>query len=454
MSNPSRRNNQIFISYRREDNAGVTGRIYDRLVQKFGETAIFKDIDSIPLGVNFRQHIDAIVQECDVVLVVIGDRWAGESRKPVRRRIDNPEDIVRIEIESALNRNIRVIPLLIQGVTMPSEASLPESLKGLAVRHGITIGNDPHFHSDMERLIRDLGLYFDSLACDDKESSPPHFQPDQSNSDISKPGNALVLPQSIHEEEKPKPLMEDTTVESTSARGRAISWTGVLGYVLAVAIAAGFLAYIYLHKTKQASVDSPAQLATQNDLRTALQDAKSTIRAAGFLVQAVDPDLIIDKTRALPDFKAEILMVDPLNVSVVCKRQDDEGNHLTYGKSLLKLRIFHNNLKSLLGNRLIVGVTDAYPTITVIMIDDDLYAYFYPFNKPGTDSPILKFTNYANDARAKFFVDHYNNLRATARQLVQDADFEKYEHADMNFKCPPAASPVTTSTSKDNILGH
>ena len=441
MSNPNRRNNQIFISYRREDNAGVTGRIYDRLVQKFGETAIFKDIDSIPLGVNFRQHIDAIVQECDVVLVVIGDRWAGEAKKPVRRRIDNPEDIVRIEIESALNRNIRVIPLLIQGVTMPSEASLPESLKGLAVRHGITIGNDPHFHSDMERLIRDLGLYFDSLAGDEKKSSPiaQHLQPDPSSSDTSKDGNSSASRQSIHEEEKPTTLAEDTSVQSTSARRRPVSWPGVLGYVLALVIAVGFLAYVYSHKTRQTSVESPAQLATQDDLRTALRDAKSTIRATGFLVQAVDPDLIIDKTRVLPDFKVEILMVDPLNVTVVCKRQDDEGNHLTYGKSLLKLRIFHNNCKNLLGNRLKVGVTDAYPTMSVIMIDDDLYAYFYAYNKPGTDSPILKFTNYAKDARAKFFVDHYNNLRSTARQLIQDADFEKYDQADMNFKCPPAA---------------
>jgi hypothetical protein len=456
MSNPTRRNNQIFISYRREDNAGVTGRIYDRLVQQFGETAIFKDIDSIPLGVNFRQHIDTIVQECDVVLVVIGDRWAGETKKPVRRRIDNPEDIVRIEIESALNRNIRVIPLLIQGVTMPSEAFLPDSLKGLAIRHGITIGNDPHFHSDMERLIRDLGLYFDSLACNEKDSTlgAKHLQPGPSISDASKAENASLLPQSIQEKERPTNLAEDKTVKSTSIRKRSVSWPGVLGYVLALVIAAGFLVYEYSHKTKQTSVESPAQLATQDELRTALRDAKSTIRAAGFLVQAVDPDLIIDKTRVLPDFKAEILMVDPLNVTVVCKRQEDEGNHLTYGKSLLKLRIFHHNLKNLLGNRLKVGVTDAYPTMSVIMIDDDLYAYFYSYNKPGTDSPVLKFTNYAKDARAKFFVDHYNNLRSTARQLVQDADFEKYDQADMNFKCPPAGSPVATSTSKDSTLAH
>src|SRR5438045_8284916 len=89
---------QIFISYRREDNAGVTGRIYDRLTQHFGKKAVFKDIDSIPLGVNFKQHIDAIVQTCDVVLVIIGDKWLGEIKKTAARRIDSPEDFVRLEV--------------------------------------------------------------------------------------------------------------------------------------------------------------------------------------------------------------------------------------------------------------------------------------------------------------------------------------------------------------------
>lgn len=140
--------NQIFISYRREDSAAITGRIYDRLTQEFGRETIFKDVDSIPLGVNFRKHLDSIISECAVALVVIGDRWLV--------RLDDPRDFVRIEIESALQRNIPVIPLLVQSATLPPEESLPETLRELSDRHGMTIGHDPHFHVDISRLIASL----------------------------------------------------------------------------------------------------------------------------------------------------------------------------------------------------------------------------------------------------------------------------------------------------------
>jgi hypothetical protein len=141
---------QIFICYRRDDSAGVTGRIYDRLVQRFGDQAVFKDIDSIPLGANFKQHIDSVIAQCSVVVVVIGDRWIANGR------INDPADYVRIEVESAFQRQIPVIPLLVQNASMPAEEDLPESLRELRYRHGIPINNDPHFHVDMNRLIKSL----------------------------------------------------------------------------------------------------------------------------------------------------------------------------------------------------------------------------------------------------------------------------------------------------------
>lgn len=451
MIDSNSRLNQIFISYRREDNADVTGRIYDRLVHKFGKASIFKDIDSIPLGVNVREHINAIVQECDVVLVMIGERWSGETKKTGKRRIDSPEDFVRIEIESALQRNIPVIPLLIHTAQMPTEASLPESLKGLAIRNGMPIGRDPHFHSDMDRLIKALEAYFDNPRSEEQKgnavagdletiSSPPPQAHDQPTRETP-----LTFEGTIKEAEKPNPPGENRTDKlagfSTSTVPKTrISWISMLGYVLAVGMGIGIFAYIYSHKENARLVVSPAQLVTQADLRNALRDAKSTIRATGFLVQAIDPDLVSEKTARIPNFNVELLMVDPLNSNVVCARQRDEDNYLTYGKILLKVRIFHKNCKSLLGNKLHLGLTEAYPTMVVIMIDDDLYAYFYPYNKSGTDSPILKFTNYANDERARFFVDHYNKLRAGAKELTQDADFKIYEDADLNFKCPAPVS--------------
>lgn len=142
----------IFISYRRSDSADITGRIYDRLVDDFGEALIFKDVDSIPLGVDFKDYLDKKVGECRVLLAVIGDRWTNATDAAGRRRLDDPDDFVRIEIESALERDIPVIPLLVRGAQMPAEDSLPPSLQKLIYRNGIPIRPDPDFHRDMDRL--------------------------------------------------------------------------------------------------------------------------------------------------------------------------------------------------------------------------------------------------------------------------------------------------------------
>jgi TIR domain len=150
---------QIFICYRRADSAWVAERIYDRLIQKFGEDAVFKDVDSIPLGVNFKQHIDSVIKQCNVVIAVIGKNWVGETTERGERSIDNPRDYIRIEIESALERDIPIIPLIVQNASIPSDEDLPPSLKELSYRSGMSISNDPHFHTDMDRLIRSLEFY-------------------------------------------------------------------------------------------------------------------------------------------------------------------------------------------------------------------------------------------------------------------------------------------------------
>ena len=144
---------KIFISYRRSDSADVMGRIVDRLELDFGEEKIFKDVDDIEAGVDFRQSIANAVQACDVVLAIIGDKWLevrdGESGQ---RRIDKPNDFVRVELETALKRDIRVIPVLVRGTVMPSADQLPESLKALAFRNAIKVRPDPDFSTDIDRL--------------------------------------------------------------------------------------------------------------------------------------------------------------------------------------------------------------------------------------------------------------------------------------------------------------
>jgi hypothetical protein len=149
----------IFVSYRRSDSADVSGRIYDRLIAKFGKETVFKDVDSIPLGLDFKEYLDKQVGECNVLLAIIGDRWLEASDVSGERRLDDPADFVRIEIESALERGIPVIPLLVRDAKMPSEEQLPATLKKLVYRNGTPIRSDPDFHRDMDRLISALEKY-------------------------------------------------------------------------------------------------------------------------------------------------------------------------------------------------------------------------------------------------------------------------------------------------------
>jgi hypothetical protein len=145
----------IFISYRRQDSQHITGRIYDKLSTEFGKSAVFKDVDSMPLGVDFRDHIREQVSRCAVLVAVIGKNW-NETSGSGNRRLNDRGDHLRIEIEAALERRIPVIPVLVDGVEMPSEEELPPSLARLAYHHGISVRPDPDFHSDADRLLRGI----------------------------------------------------------------------------------------------------------------------------------------------------------------------------------------------------------------------------------------------------------------------------------------------------------
>ena len=147
---------RVFISYRREDSIGTAGRIRDGLASRFGDVNVFFDVDTIPLGVDFRRHIDRMVAECNAMLVVIGPRWLDAVDDHGRRRLDQPEDFVRLELEAALRRDIPVIPLLVDAARMPEPGQLPESVGGLAFRNGMPVRHDPDFHADVDRLSRRL----------------------------------------------------------------------------------------------------------------------------------------------------------------------------------------------------------------------------------------------------------------------------------------------------------
>jgi len=158
-ASPLSRRQRIFLSYRREDSADVAGRIYDRLTQKFGKEQVFKDVDSIPLGLDFRKHLAQMVGSCDVFLAVIGVDWHAPAAAGGKPRLDDPKDFVRIELEAALQRDIPVIPVLVRGAQVPDEGELPTTLATLAYRNGMSVRADPDFHRDMDRLIEGIETY-------------------------------------------------------------------------------------------------------------------------------------------------------------------------------------------------------------------------------------------------------------------------------------------------------
>jgi hypothetical protein len=153
---------KVFISYRRADSAGYSGRVMDRLDRELGRDLVFMDVDAIPLGTNFSKVLHEEVAKCSVLLAVIGPNWLDARDEHGNRRLDNPNDFVRIEIAAALQRNIPVIPILLEGARIPKADELPEDLKELALRNGMEIRH-ASFQDDMNRLIRGLkedGVYF------------------------------------------------------------------------------------------------------------------------------------------------------------------------------------------------------------------------------------------------------------------------------------------------------
>lgn len=152
---------RVAISYRREDSAGITGRIFDRLNEHYrgydaeGHGIVFMDYDSIPIGIDFRQHIRKALDTCDVLLVIIGPRWAGDDHAG-GNRIMQSTDWVRIEVETALKKEIPVVPVLIDRTPMPDAEKLPEALRDLAYRQAVVIDSQIDFNAHVERLTRQL----------------------------------------------------------------------------------------------------------------------------------------------------------------------------------------------------------------------------------------------------------------------------------------------------------
>ena len=146
---------RIFISYRHQETAWPAQQLYDVLVEHFPREQVFKDIDNIGPGEDFVERITAAVESCDALLALIGPEWLTITNKKGQRRLDDPDDFVRLEIEAALTRSVRVIPILVDGATMPRVEELPPSLAGLVRRQALEV-SPARFDFDTSPLLKVL----------------------------------------------------------------------------------------------------------------------------------------------------------------------------------------------------------------------------------------------------------------------------------------------------------
>jgi hypothetical protein len=146
----------VFISYRRDESAGYAGRIHERLSSVLGNRSVFMDLDDINPGADFVKTIEGSLGTCDAVLVLIGRRWLDYRGADGRRRLDDPGDFVRIEVAAALERNVRVIPVLLNKASMPAETELPADLARLSRLQALEL-SDERWDYDLGQLLEALG---------------------------------------------------------------------------------------------------------------------------------------------------------------------------------------------------------------------------------------------------------------------------------------------------------
>jgi hypothetical protein len=144
----------VFISYRREDSPGHAGRVFDRVRARFGSD-VFMDVTAIDAGADFVDAIDKAVGTCDVLLAIIGPQWAGAADGAGRRRLENANDFIRLEIAGALKRNVRVVPVLVDDARFPAGADLPDDLQPLLRRNAVEL-RDARWDADIEQLLASL----------------------------------------------------------------------------------------------------------------------------------------------------------------------------------------------------------------------------------------------------------------------------------------------------------
>ena len=240
----------IFISYRREDSPGHAGRIFDRLRSRFGSDVVFMDVAAIEAGVDFVDVLHKAVGSCDALLAVIGPQWLSATQGG-NRRLDDPRDFVRIEIAGALERNVRVLPVLVEGARVPPVESLPADLQALTRRQAIEL-RDARWDDDIERLVEGLAKFL--------KTDSPSLQPAAPRADapVSTP---------------PASGADRASAKTSSGRGLAIAAVAVV--ILAVATALMWRGGLLPGSGQRTGSDTPRQTVAENAVTRPVEEPPS-----------------------------------------------------------------------------------------------------------------------------------------------------------------------------------
>jgi hypothetical protein len=222
----------IFINYRRGDDPGFAQALFGRLEQAFSSDQLFMDIDDIAPGLDFVEVMNQQVAKCDVLISVIGRSWLAATDETGKRRLDDPEDFVRLEIESALAQKKRVIPVLVNDAKMPKLTNLPESLRPFARCNAVKLSHE-RFRADVGALIQSL----ESVLAE--SDAARRAEEEKARREAKARGREKKAPRAVGEEAKTKARVE-TLPRPEPGSGLAawiaalpseISWSIPLGVV-------------------------------------------------------------------------------------------------------------------------------------------------------------------------------------------------------------------------------
>ncbi len=236
---------KVFISYRRSDDQGGVGRLFDRLTSHYGQGKVFIDVDSnMPVGVDFRNYLTEHVEKADVVLAIIGPNW----EHLIQEKASDPADFLRLELEAALDKEVPVVPILFgDDIHMPHESVLPDSISKLSYLNGLVLDPRKDFHHHVERLIRKLD------AVPKRTSGTAASQPPPPQVSTPPPPPVTAAPQNPFRGMMGGPPQAQSQSQSQSLGGHPLTMPGLTlaAALFALYPVAVFLGHKALPKAKQ-----------------------------------------------------------------------------------------------------------------------------------------------------------------------------------------------------------